>query len=273
MTRRRNHAIMMLLATATILIGCKQLFHQPTMGERIEGLKSNHPAHVRRESVQWIMEHPRKVPKDRRKEVMELLCLLLAGDQDRLVRGYAAVALGRFHDPDGISALLQAAGRDRDALVRCDAIKSLAKYDDSSLIPELAKVAQRDREAHVRQTAVIAIADLGGKEAVPALIDLLADRDPSVAFTASERLCALTGQPLGQNQEAWRQWWRESSEKPAKAGAPEKKDKAKKDVKAEAKPAADVKAAPETGTEKKDEPANKEEGQEPPKKKKKFLFF
>lgn len=250
-----KHRVLASVALSVALLGCEglgKMFHKPTLAERIEGLKSSRPAHVRRENVRWIMEHPQKVSKEQKKEVVELLSLLLLGDLDRLVRGYAAVALGRLQDdPDGIRALIEAMKRDKDTLVRCDAVKALLKYNDRAMIPEFARVARSDRDSEVRQSAVNAIGALGGKEAVPDLIDALRDRDASVVFTASERLTDLTGQKLGLNQQAWREWWSENREKPL--GAKPARPKKKKDAKAE-KPKADKK-------------------KEEKKKKKKKLFF
>ncbi|NOZ21705.1 MAG: HEAT repeat domain-containing protein [Planctomycetes bacterium] len=238
MTGKRVSSLSSLLLLSLLFVGCGSdgFFQKTSVGDRIEGLKSSRPAHVRRENVRWLMEHPRKIAKDDKKEIVELLSLLVIGDQDRLVRGYAAVAIGRLKDPGGIKALLEAMQRDKDPLVRCDAAKALAKYQDPAMIPEFARVVRVDRVSDVRQTAVIAIADLGGKDAVPPLIDALRDRDASVAFTASERLTQLTGQPLGLSQEAWRNWWRKNANQPLGGTKRRAKAKPKKEAAPKAEP-------------------------------------
>jgi HEAT repeat protein len=59
----------------------------------------------------------------------------------------------------------------------------------------------------VRVSAVDAAAAGGGREAVPALIGLLADEHWYVRNTAHAALTKSSGQQLPADLAAWRNWW------------------------------------------------------------------
>lgn len=241
----RTITLILSASLALSLLGCEG---QRGIVKRLEGLKPARPPHVRRENAYWFLTHAHKLSADQKDLIAPLFDELLANDEDRLVRGYAATTLGRLRNLKNIPALLKALGEDKDKLVRCDVIRAIVAYKDPSLLHELTKASQTDRDADVRQAALVASVDLVGKEAIPSLIDALSDRDTNVVFTASGHLTQLTGQTLGLSQAAWRDWWRGHGEA-APAAAPTAKE-----------------AAPEEKTGESEKDGEK-------KKKKRFLFF
>jgi HEAT repeat protein len=163
------------------------------------------------------------------------LAALLVHKQNR-VRQAAARGLGAIGDKTVVPALVS---RLEDKDNRLAIIDALGAIGDSRAVAGLAKVT-RDNLVRKRQRlrALWSMGTLGGptlirqvtpslgdsdpeisraaaealgrakpKAAVPMLIPLLSHSNPDVSRTALWALQQTTGQMLGANSEAWRQWW------------------------------------------------------------------
>lgn len=116
---------------------------------------------------------------------------------------------GVVHQLWGVPGLVRALG-DEDAVVRYTAALALGYVGPEAMeaIPALIE-ALGDEGAFVREAAASALRQIGSEamEAVPALIELLGDGESFVREAASLALWAITGQDLGEDPEAWQDWW------------------------------------------------------------------
>ncbi|MFB3851641.1 MAG: DNA methyltransferase [Acidobacteriota bacterium] len=76
--------------------------------------------------------------------------------------------------------------------VRALAIKNLAKLEDIDLFTTFLKYANSDESTSVRREAVSAIGRLRNKKSIPALMNLLKDRDPKVVMQAIRGLLVFS---------------------------------------------------------------------------------
>ena len=124
-------------------------------------------------------------------EVDDVPVEALAGrlaDPDDLVAEAACWALGERQDPDGVAALIGAAGTHRDPLVREAAVAALGAIGDPRGLPAVL-AATADKPA-VRRRAVLALAPFDGPEVEAALHRALDDRDWQVRQAAEDLLQA-----------------------------------------------------------------------------------
>ena len=98
---------------------------------------------------------------------------------------------------------------DADPQVRDIAGQALAKYGTKEIIGRLMELAQNPETPVAIQTA--AINALGyfedGRQAVEKLMSLLGQSAPSVEPTVYKALSRASGADLGQDTQAWTQWW------------------------------------------------------------------
>jgi hypothetical protein len=196
-----------------LLAGCAsndpflRMFKRSTVAQHVKDLKSDDPE-VRRKSVVALGESRERDPR-----IVKILCAVLEEDKEALVRAAAAEALGKVGDPSVIPSLVKALGDER-YMVRWDAVKALGNLKAESAIPNIERMAKADRHSDVRQAAVNALGKIGGKEAIGPLIDIVGDKDESIAYSASQNLARLTGQSFGIHQNKWGKWWDENRDKP-----------------------------------------------------------
>ena len=133
------------------------------------------------------------------------MSMLLDKDVERvpLVRATAAVGLRMIGDERAVPALLKASA-DPSPLVRADVMRALGDLAGPDAIGAPANAARTDTDAGVRMEAVRALARIGGEEAIPHLLDALADVDGSVAFAAHRALIQRTGMDLPPSRQAWK---------------------------------------------------------------------
>jgi HEAT repeat protein len=127
----------------------------------------------------------------------------------------------RDGQPDPV---LAAALTDKDPIRRRAAAEALCQPAAASLRPAIRQLL-RDPDATVRLYVALALAGAKEKDAVPVVIDLLAELPPSQGWRAEEYLCRLAGEQapavsLGQDadsrrkcRDAWAAWWREHADK------------------------------------------------------------
>jgi hypothetical protein len=142
------------------------------------------------------------------------------GVVDELCGALATVAVsGGKADP----ALLKALD-DKLPARRAAAAVALVRAGAKEQLAEVRKLL-KDSESSVRLRVAVALALAREKEAVPALIDLLADLKPGDAYEAEDLLLTLAGDdapnvPLGKGaderkkaREAWAAWWKKAGDK------------------------------------------------------------
>jgi hypothetical protein len=133
----------------------------------------------------------------------------LVNDSDYGVKYEVVTALGSIGDPEGVPVLLDLLHAD-DNYLRQIVIEALGKMKENAApaVPELMK-AVKDGDYSIARAAVEALTEIGpkAKEAIPTLIELLEDGDQSLDWNAQTALESITGQKLGRDATAWRNWW------------------------------------------------------------------
>jgi hypothetical protein len=142
------------------------------------------------------------------------------GVSEDVLPALKAVAV-RDGQPDTV---LAAALTDKEPIRRRAAAEALCQPAAASLRPAIRQLL-RDADATVRLHVALALAGAKEKDAVPVVIELLAELPPSQGWQAEEYLCRLAGEQapavsLGQDadgrrkcRDAWAAWWREHADK------------------------------------------------------------
>jgi hypothetical protein len=142
------------------------------------------------------------------------LCELLES-VDPEQRYYAALCLGEIVSPAALSRLGTLLF-DSDPTIRRIALESLRAY---RRLPEFERVLRSLRSTLLdgsmaverRRLAAQALADLRDAEAIPSLLSVLSDADPSVRSIAHRALVVLARQDFGDDTHAWREWWEQAA--------------------------------------------------------------
>ena len=142
------------------------------------------------------------------------------GISEDVLAALKAVAI-RDGQPDPV---LAAGITDKDPVCRWAAAEALCQPAALSLRPAIRQLLH-DPDATVRLHVALALASAKEKDAVPVVIDLLAELPASQGWQAEEYLCRLAAEQapsvsLGQDldsrrkcRDAWTAWWREHADK------------------------------------------------------------
>lgn len=106
------------------------------------------------------------------------------------------------------TSVIEAALHDPDIQVRIAAIETIASRGGSGTIEILSGVLQGDAHIDVRIAAARALGELADPAAMQALALALESPDPALQYRAMQALKQATGQNLGDDVEAWRQYAR-----------------------------------------------------------------
>lgn len=99
--------------------------------------------------------------------------------------------------------------KDESKYVREQAADALGKIGDTRATGPLI-AALEDKESDVRAKAARALGKIGDKRAVEPLIAALEDERSYVRKQAAEALSKITGEDLGKDLRAWREWREEN---------------------------------------------------------------
>jgi HEAT repeat protein len=126
-------------------------------------------------------------------------------ERDPLVREAIIRAAAQMHAPMADRILL-AALNDSDSFVRQTACKLVGRRGDVSAVAALGNVAQDDVDIDVRLAATRALGELRHASAVPYLSTGLHESDPAIQLAAVHSLKLASGEDLGNDVGAWREW-------------------------------------------------------------------
>lgn len=140
-------------------------------------------------------------------------------DEDANVRRWAVLVLGEIPSRDSARAI---AGRllDTSSEVRRAALISARRLQSDTLSrrtlrSQIEEVAVDVRSGSpTRAAAIEALADIREHEAIPTLLQILGDKDRSVARAAQWALSVLTRQDFGSDFNAWRDFWQDHRDEP-----------------------------------------------------------
>lgn len=133
----------------------------------------------------------------------------LSTDADERVRLQAALAAAKLGSGPALMTLKELL-KSQAPDVRAKALVGLGKQGGEAQLEAVA-AALKDADGKVRLAAIEALS-LIGDAGVLRLMDALTDEDVLVKEAAVESLQALTGQQIGADPAAWRDWWKKSKE-------------------------------------------------------------
>jgi len=179
-------------------------------------------ADTRREAV-----HRMRKWKDPSDEMVELIGLTLLGDSDRMVRAQAARTLGTWASPASMEYLSKALRTDDDEFVRADCAAALGRLESEEATDQLVDRLRFDSNADVRVACAKALKLHRKPSAAEGLVPGLLDRDLAVRGAAEQGLRFMTGQDLGTEPAAWRQFLSQTDDPLTRYGRPPKRKKRK----------------------------------------------
>lgn len=151
--------------------------------------------------------------------ICEQLAQQIRTESDPIVRKTIQETIGEFNTPLARAVVLAGLNDDdRDVRVAC--CQMIGKRADEGAIEPLAKIVATDTDLDVRLAAVDALGQMKSQACVPGLAAALKDRDPALQFAGVEAMKNVTGEKLGNDVEAWRQFAARSMPAAAPAAAP-----------------------------------------------------
>jgi len=126
-------------------------------------------------------------------------------EPDPIVRKAIQETIGEFKTPLA-NAVVLAGLNDDDRDVRVTCCRMLGERADPSTIEPLSKLVATDSDIDVRLAVVNALGEMKMPGTIPGLATALKDRDPALQFAGVEAMKNVTGEKLGNDVEAWRQF-------------------------------------------------------------------
>lgn len=130
---------------------------------------------------------------------------VIASDPSPLYRVQLVRTLAEFETPVAAEGL-KTALKDDDANVRVAACEAWSRRGGEQAVQVLAGVVGSDTDLDVRLAATRELAKFPQQSAVTALGLALNDSDPALQYRAVQSLKAVTGQELGDDVPAWREY-------------------------------------------------------------------
>lgn len=135
----------------------------------------------------------------------EELAQQIRTEPDPIVRRAIQETVAEFDVPLA-SAMLIAGLNDDDRDVRMTCCRLLGARQDPAAIGPLGRIVGADPNAEVRMAAVNALGQFKDPAAVQALAAAIKDRDPALQFAGVRAMKRSSGENLGNDVEAWRQY-------------------------------------------------------------------
>jgi len=203
------HNFRCLTLAALLLSGCSGglASHLPSWSMAEADQTSYETPHQRIERLQEAaIAHARATVQEQERFAAEL-AQQVRDEADPIIREQIVRALEKIPAATATS-VIQAALHDPDTQVRIAAIETIARRGGSGTIEVLSGVLQGDGNIDVRLAAARALGELQDPAAMQALALALESPDPALQYRAMQALKQTTGQDLGDDVEAWRQYAR-----------------------------------------------------------------
>ena len=144
----------------------------------------------------------------------DLLSKAAKEDQSESVKRAAVSGLASFREPRATTLLLELAqNTEASSDLRSTALTALSGRAEEVDVDVLLKLAQ-DNDSRVRRSAIGLLGRGRHMSAVPALIELLKDKDASAKTSAYLALRSITGQRFRDSEvEKWEAWWKQQQGK------------------------------------------------------------
>jgi HEAT repeat protein len=126
-------------------------------------------------------------------------------EPDPLVRRAIQETIAELHAP--LAAEVLVAGlNDEDRDVRNVCCRLLGRRQDAEAIKPLSRVVVADSEVEVRMSAIAALGKFKSPAAIQALAPAIKDRDPALQYAGVQAMKTASGEDLGNDVDAWRQY-------------------------------------------------------------------
>lgn len=135
----------------------------------------------------------------------EELAQQIRTEPDPIVRRAIQETIAEFQAPLA-SAVLIAGLNDEDRDVRTVCCRKLGERQEGTAISHLGRIVATDKEAEVRMAAVEALGRIKSPASVQALAAAVKDRDPAMQYAGVMAMQEASGEELGNDVEAWRQY-------------------------------------------------------------------
>ena len=156
----------------------------------LSAIKSGSPGKRWQKAYELSNELNAKEELRNRRVLGQIIYILKDGARyDERTRGYMALALGRFKEPEAIDAL-ESALRDPGDDVKLYALWALGMIQDKTSVPSVLPFLNAEHE-ELRQTAAYALGAIGEKSAAPPIRKLLTDNSRDVRWNAALALARL----------------------------------------------------------------------------------
>jgi hypothetical protein len=135
----------------------------------------------------------------------EELAQQIRTEPDPLVRRAIQESIANFDAPLA-SAVLVAGLNDDDRDVRTVCCRLLGHRQDPTAVAPLSRIVAAEPDMEVRMAAIDALGKYDSTDAVIGLAAAVKDRDPALQYAGVKAMKTASGQDLGNDVEAWRQY-------------------------------------------------------------------
>ncbi|MCA9237604.1 MAG: HEAT repeat domain-containing protein [Planctomycetales bacterium] len=142
---------------------------------------------------------------DEQQAVCAQLAQQIQTEPDPIVRGAIQEAVAGLDAPLA-SQILTAGLQDENRRVRMTCCRELGRRGETAAIDQLAQLVRADEDFDVRMAAVDALGNIKTEASVIALAAALKDRDPAMQYAGVQAMRGASGQDLGNDVQAWRQY-------------------------------------------------------------------
>lgn len=157
------------------------------------------------EHLESLREQASAADVAERERVAAELAQQIQNETDPYVRIHIIRTLAQYPTP-AADAVLYAALKDPDADVRVECCQAWATRGGADAADFLGETLASDTNVDVRIAAAKALGEMGDPRAVPHLAIALEDPDPALQFRAVAAMRNITGEDLGNDVNAWREY-------------------------------------------------------------------
>ncbi len=154
-----------------------------------------------------------RMEPDRQQQMVDQLRAKLGQESDPLLRRALVRGLAKISHPSATTGL-ETAAQDSAKIVRFAVAQALQERGGQKSLEVLGRMASEDADLDIRLAAARSLTRMNDPAAVQALAVGLHDEDPAVQFRAMQSLKEVTGQDLGDDVLAWRQYMETQATQP-----------------------------------------------------------
>jgi hypothetical protein len=144
-------------------------------------------------------------PVEQQQKVAKGLLEIVRRDPVLLLRLHAVNLAAQLRCPAALSALKEAS-TDSSSDIRIAAVRAWESMPSGHAVPQLQEIIGSDTNVDVRLSATKALGNFSGRQAVSAISLALNDSDPALQLRAMESLASASGENLGLNVGAWKNY-------------------------------------------------------------------